>query len=113
MLITLLKSKIHRARVTGADLNYEGSISIDSQLMKAADIYEFEKVDVYNISNGSRFSTYVITGGKGEITLNGAAARLVQTGDLIIIAAYGLYEKDEAKTHQPRILLLVQNNQII
>jgi len=112
MLINLLKSKIHRATVTDADLNYEGSVSIDPKLMEAANIYEFEKVDVYNISTGSRLSTYVITGSKGEITLNGAAARLVQKGDLIIIAAYGLYKKEEVKAHKPKIILVDQNNDI-
>ena len=112
MLINFLKSKIHRATVTDADLNYEGSISIDPELIQATDLYEFEKVAVYNINTGFRFSTYVITGSKGEITLNGAAARLAQKGDLLIIAAYGLYERDEAKFHKPKIILVDQNNNI-
>ena len=112
MLTTLLKSKIHRATVTDADLNYEGSISIDPELIVAADLNEFEKVDIYNISNGSRLSTYVITGKKGEVTLNGAAARLVQKGDLIIIAAYVLCDQDEVKTHKPKIVHVDQHNRV-
>jgi aspartate 1-decarboxylase len=93
----MLKSKIHRATITDADLNYEGSISIDSCLMEAADILPFERIMVYNISNGSRFDTYVIEGerGSGSICLNGAAARKGSPGDLIIIASYSLYSKDE------------------
>lgn len=108
----LLKSKIHRATVTGADLNYEGSISIDTELMKAADLVEFEKVDVYNISNGERFSTYVINGKKGEIGLNGAAARLVQKGDLIIIASYSHYTDEEVKAHKPKLVFVDDENSI-
>ena len=97
MLRSMLKSKIHRATITDADLNYEGSISIDSCLMEAADILPFERIMVYNISNGSRFDTYVIEGerGSGSICLNGAAARKGSPGDLIIIASYSLYSKDE------------------
>ncbi|RKX60281.1 MAG: aspartate 1-decarboxylase [Thermodesulfobacteriota bacterium] len=97
MLRSMLKSKIHRATITEADLNYEGSITIDSGLMEAADLLPFERIMVYNISNGSRFDTYVIEGerGSGSICLNGAAARKGSPGDLIIIASYGLYSKDE------------------
>lgn len=109
---TLLKSKIHRATVTGADLHYEGSISIDTELMKAADIYEFEKVEIYNINNGERFSTYVINGGKGEIGLNGAAARLVQKGDLVIIASYANYNEEEVKDHKTKLVFVDGNNSI-
>lgn len=97
MLRSMLKSKIHKATITEADLNYEGSITIDSGLMEAADLLPFEQIMVYNISNGSRFDTYVIEGerGSGSICLNGAAARKGSPGDLIIIASYGLYSEDE------------------
>ncbi len=93
----MLKSKIHRATITDADLNYEGSLTIDPLLMEAADLLPFEQIMVYNISNGSRFDTYVIEGqrGSGSICLNGAAARKGSPGDLIIIASYGLYSKDQ------------------
>ncbi len=107
---TLLKSKIHRATVTGADLNYEGSISIDKNLCIEADIKEFEKVDIYNINNGERFSTYVILGSEGEISLNGAAARLVQIGDVIIIASYAQYEKHEVEKHLPKLVFVNDRN---
>ena len=106
----LLKSKIHRATVTGADLNYEGSISIDPVLMRAADFVEFEKVDIYNIDNGERFSTYVIEGDEGEISLNGAAARLVQKGDLIIIASYANYTEEEVKNHKTKLVFVDHDN---
>ncbi|MGK9476535.1 aspartate 1-decarboxylase [Melioribacter sp. OK-6-Me] len=109
---TLLKSKLHRAIVTSADLNYEGSISIDRELCELADIKEFEKVDIYNINNGERFSTYVIYGGKGEIGLNGAAARLVHPGDLIIIASYALFDETEIINFKPKILLLDDQNRV-
>ncbi len=112
MLRALLKSKIHRATVTGADLNYEGSIGIDPKLCETADLNEFEKVDVYNISNGERFSTYVIFGSEGEISLNGAAARLVQKNDLIIIASYAKYNEEEVKKHKPIILIMDEQNKI-
>ncbi|MCX7647967.1 MAG: aspartate 1-decarboxylase, partial [Elusimicrobiales bacterium] len=88
MLIEMLKSKIHRAKVTARDINYEGSITIDKKLCDKAKINEFEKVDVYNINNGERFTTYVIYGKDGEIQINGAAARLCEKDDLIIIASY-------------------------
>lgn len=107
---TLLKSKIHRATVTGADMHYEGSISIDKNLCLEADMKEFEKVDIYNINNGERFSTYVIFGGEGEISLNGAAARLVQVGDIIIIASYALYEDNGIKNHSPKVILVDATN---
>lgn len=109
---TLLKSKLHRAIVTSANLNYEGSISIDKELCQLADIKEFEKVDIYNIYNGERFSTYVIYGSKGEIGLNGAAARLVHPGDLIIIASYALFDEAEIKNFKPKILLLDDQNRV-
>lgn len=110
MFRTLLKSKIHRATVTDADLNYEGSISIDTELMKAADICQFEKVDIYNINNGARFQTYVINGKKGEIGLNGAAARMVHKGDLVIIASYSQYNEEEVKAHQPKLVFVDETN---
>ncbi len=112
MFITLLKAKIHAATVTDANLEYEGSIEIDNTLLTASGIRPFEKVDVYNITNGKRFSTYVIKGkeNSGVIGLNGAAARLAYPGDSIIIIAYGLYEADEAEKHQPTIILVDENN---
>lgn len=110
---TMLKSKIHRATVTGADLNYEGSISIDKKLCEAADIKEFERIDVYNINNGNRFSTYVIYGTNGEIGLNGAAARMVHPGDLIIIACYSLFSEEEISNHLPRILFVDSSNRLL
>lgn len=112
MLRTLLKSKIHRATVTGADLNYEGSIGIDSKLMAAADIAEFEKVEIYNINSGARFATYVIKGSDGEISLNGAAARLVQKDDLVIIASYVQIEIDRDAAYKPHLVFVDGNNKI-
>jgi len=106
MFRTMLKSKIHRATVTGADLNYEGSIAIDKTLCSAADLKQFEKVDVYNINNGNRFSTYVIHGEEGEVSLNGAAARMVQKGDLVIIASYSEYSEEELKNFLPKIVFV-------
>ena len=110
---TLLKSKIHRATVTDADLQYEGSIAIDKSLCEIANIIEFEKVDIYNITNGERFSTYVIFGKKGEITLNGAAARKAQNGDLIIIASYANYSEKESIKHKPTLLFVDEENNIL
>lgn len=98
---TLLKSKIHRATVTGADLSYEGSISIDSRLCEAADLLPYERVEIYDCNNGNRLATYVIPGREGEIRLNGAAARLVQAGDIVIIASYAELDENEARRHQP------------
>ncbi len=113
MLLHLLKSKIHRATVTSADLNYQGSISIDPELCKRANICAWEAVDIYNVTNGERFSTYVILGKPGEITLNGAAARKVQVGDKVIIATFGMYDQNEAKTHKPTVVLVDDKNQPI
>lgn len=110
---TLLKSKIHRATVTDADLNYEGSISIDKSLCKSADLIEFEKVDIYNITNGERFTTYVIYGNKGDICLNGAAARKVQKGDKVIIASFADYSEKEYRKHKPTIILVNSKNKIV
>ncbi|MEZ6124295.1 MAG: aspartate 1-decarboxylase [Planctomycetaceae bacterium] len=111
---TLLKSKIHRAKVTEADLNYEGSITIDSALMEAADIVDFEQVDVYNITNGNRLTTYAIPGdkGSGTICLNGAAARLVGVGDLVIICSYADFTEDERAQHTPRIVQVTDRNKL-
>lgn len=107
MLIEVLKSKIHRAKVTGADLNYSGSITISEAWMKEADLSEYEKVQVLNINNGERFETYVIKGEKEgkEIILNGAAARKVQMGDLVIIMAYTWIDRNEYEQHKPAIII--------
>jgi len=113
MMLTMLKSKIHRATVTGSDLNYEGSIAIDYKLMKSAMLKEYERVDIYNINNGERFSTYVIKGKSGEISLNGAAARLVQKGDLLIIASYIQIEESKLNSFKPKIILVDKKNKEI
>lgn len=112
---TLLKSKIHRATVTDANLDYEGSITIDSLLIEAADLVEFEQVQVYDITNGNRLTTYVIPGppGSGEICLNGAAAHLVHPGDLVIIASYSVYDELELTGHRPRIIHVDARNQAV
>lgn len=106
MRIQVVKSKIHRVKVTGADLNYIGSITIDEALMEASNIFEGEKVSIVNINNGERFETYAITGPRnsGEITLNGPAARKVHKDDIIIIIAYGSIEISEAKNFKPAIV---------
>lgn len=115
MLVTLMKGKIHRACVTGADLDYEGSISINGDLIRAAGFFINERVDIYNVSTGARFSTYVIpamdeNAPQGEICLNGAAARLVQKGDQVIIVAYAQMTPEEAATFKPRVVLVDENN---
>ena len=109
-----LKAKIHRARVTAACLDYEGSLSIDRNLMDQADIAEHEQVGVYNLSNGERFDTYAIAGpeGSGEICLNGAAARLVHRGDKVIIASFEEVEDDEIDAYHPKLVLLNEDNSI-
>jgi aspartate 1-decarboxylase len=106
MQIQVVKSKIHRVSVTGADLNYIGSITIDEALMEAANLLEGEKVSIVNINNGERLETYVIKGNRnsGEITLNGPAARKVQKGDIIIVISYGILDFEEAKTFKPAII---------
>jgi aspartate 1-decarboxylase len=106
MQIQVVKSKIHRVTVTGADLNYIGSITIDETLMEASNIIEGEKVSIVNINNGERLETYVIKGNRnsGEITLNGPAARKVQKGDIIIIISYGILDFEEAKTFKPSLV---------
>ena len=111
MRLTLLKSKLHRATVTAADLNYEGSVAIAPELRRAAGLLLHERVEIYNVNNGERFATYVIGGRKrGEIMVNGAAARLVQPGDEVIIAAYADFDPEEAKRHQPVVVLLDKRN---
>jgi len=114
MLRQMFKSKIHRATVTEADLHYIGSITIDEELLEAADILENEKVLVLNINTGARFETYAFKGkrGSGEICANGACARLVLPGDLVIIMAFGLYNQEELKHHNPRIIHVDANNKI-
>jgi len=112
---TMLKSKIHRARVTEVNVDYEGSITIDKHLMEAADLLPYERVDVLNINNGARFNTYVIEGDRdsGEICLNGAAARLVAKGDTVIILSYHEIPEDEAATATPRLVYVNSANQIL
>ena len=112
MFIEVLKSKIHRVKVTGADLNYIGSITVDQDLMDAANIIEGEKVTIVNINNGERLETYVITGqrGSGEVTLNGPAARRVQKGDIIIIISYATMEFEEAKEYKAKVIFPDENS---
>ncbi len=111
---TMLKSKIHRATVTQADLHYVGSVTVDEDLMEAADLLPGEQVAVVDITNGARLETYVITGprGSGIIGINGAAARLVHPGDLVILIAYGIMETAEARTFQPRVVFVDADNRI-
>ncbi|MCA5003881.1 aspartate 1-decarboxylase [Sphingobacterium bovistauri] len=115
MMIEVMKSKIHRVRVTQAELNYVGSITIDEDLMEEADIIANEKVQIVNNNNGARLETYVIPGkrGSGTICLNGAAARLVQVGDIVIIISYAHMEREEAKSHRPRLVFPDDNNKLI
>lgn len=115
MFRVMHKSKIHRATVTDANLNYVGSITIDEELMLAADIFENEKVQVVNNNNGARFETYVIKGekGSGTICLNGAAARLAHKGDIVIIISYGYFENEEAKKVKPQAVIVDSNNRIL
>ena len=110
----MLRAKIHRASVTQCDLHYEGSCGIDENLLDAADIVEHEQIELYNVNNGERFSTYVIKGkrGSGEISLNGAAARRVQLGDLMIICTYAPMNEDEASTYKPKVVFVDGKNQI-
>jgi aspartate 1-decarboxylase len=111
---TMCKSKIHRATVTDADLNYEGSITVDGALLDAADILEYEQVHVVNVSNGARFETYAMRGaeGSGDVVINGAAARLVQPGDLVIIFSYGTFEEEELDGFQPTFIFVDPSNRI-
>ncbi|MFS4458661.1 aspartate 1-decarboxylase [Bdellovibrio sp. HCB2-146] len=112
MNVSMLRTKLHRATVTGADLNYEGSVSICPDLIKASGLLINEKVDIYNCNNGARFSTYVIKGKKGEICLNGAAARHVQKGDLVIIVSYCGLSFEEAQKHEPTVIFVDEKNRI-
>ncbi len=112
MNVSMLRTKLHRATVTGADLNYEGSISICPDLIKASGLLINERVDIYNCNNGARFSTYVIKGKKGEICLNGAAARHVQKSDLVIICSYCGMSFEEGKTHKPTVVFVDEKNRV-
>ncbi|MDE6312910.1 MAG: aspartate 1-decarboxylase [Lachnospiraceae bacterium] len=115
MTITMLKGKIHRAVVKQAELNYVGSITVDPELMKAANIYEYEKVQIVDVENGNRFETYTIAGepGSGMICLNGAAARQVQVGDHVILMSYCEMTPQEAETHKPYVVFVDEENKII
>ncbi len=114
MLLTLCKSKLHRATVTQAELDYEGSISLDARLMEAADILPFELVQVLDVANGARFETYAIeaAANSGTVCVNGAAARLVQVGDPVIVISYAQMTPAEAREHRPRIVVLDEQNRI-
>lgn len=115
MNLTLMKAKIHRATITEADLHYEGSISVDEDLLDAAGILPYEKVDVLDINNGERFTTYAIatTRGSGEIKVNGAAARKVYKGDLVIIIAYCGLDAEEAKGFKPKVVVVDEKNHLL
>ena len=114
MLVEFLKSKIHRATVTDANLNYVGSITIDETLLKAANMQEWQKVEILDVNNGERFQTYIIKGepDSGKICLNGAAARKVQPGDKVIIVTYGYFTPEEVNSHKPKIVIVDDNNKI-
>ena len=111
----MLKGKIHRATITEANLHYQGSITIDADLMEASDLIEFEQVDVWNITNGNRFSTYTITGerGSGTVCINGAAAHKAKEGEMVIIASFGWMSEEEASRHQPKVVLVDEANRIV
>ena len=115
MLRTMLKSKIHRATVTASDLHYVGSITVDPELLEAADILEHEQVAVVDVNNGARFETYTIPGerGSGEIKVNGAAARLVHHGDTIIVISYAQYTREEMEHYEPRVVHVDSQNRIV
>jgi aspartate 1-decarboxylase len=110
-----MKSKIHRATITSADLHYEGSLTVDEDLLDAADLVTYEEIQVVNVNNGSRFSTYVIPGprGSGVIQLNGAAARLGMPGDLVILISYAVFDAKEAERHNPRVVFVDAKNRIV
>jgi aspartate 1-decarboxylase len=114
MLLTMLKSKLHRATVTGADLDYEGSIAIDRDLLDLSGILPHERVDVFNINTGGRFTTYAIEAPRGsrDVTVNGAAARLVQPGDKVIIVAYCQIPAEEARNYHPTVVVLGEGNEV-
>jgi aspartate 1-decarboxylase len=111
----LMKSKVHRATVTSADLHYEGSLTLDQDLMDAADLVTHEEIQVVNVNNGARFTTYVIPGprGSGVVQLNGAAARLGLPGDLVILIAYGVFDEAEVERHSPRVVFVDEQNRIV
>ena len=112
---TMLKSKIHRGRITGSDLNYVGSITVDADLLDAADILEHELVHVLDVDNGARFETYTIAGerGSGDIQVNGAAARLVHTGDVVIVVSYAQYNERELESYEPKVVHVNAENEIV
>ncbi len=112
---TMLKSKVHRATITDSDLNYVGSITMDPDLLEAADILEHELVHVLDVNNGARFETYTIAGrrGSGEVKVNGAAARLVHSGDIVIVVSYASYDEAELETYEPRVVHVDATNQIV
>jgi aspartate 1-decarboxylase len=112
---TMLKSKIHRCRITDSDLHYVGSITVDADLLEAADIREHELVHVLDVDNGARFETYTIAGqrGSGEVKVNGAAARLVHTGDTVIVVSYASYDERELETYEPKVVHVKSDNSII
>lgn len=115
MQLTLLKAKLHQAAVTHAELHYEGSCAIDGKLLDAAGMLEHEKIEIYNISNGKRFATYIIRAeeGSGIISANGAAAHMVEPGDRVIICAYGQMPAQEAQSHKPALVYLNEKNEIV
>jgi aspartate 1-decarboxylase len=115
MQIEMFTGKLHQAAVTQCDLTYQGSITIDADLLAASGILPYQRVDIYNINNGARFSTYTLPGRSGSkvIGINGAAARLCAIGDRVIIVAFGLFHRDEIKDHQPKVVLLNDKNEII
>lgn len=110
----LMKSKVHRATITSADLHYEGSLTLDEDLMDAADLLEHEEIQVVNVNNGARFTTYVIPGprGSGVVQLNGAAARLGMAGDLVILISYGVFDDAEARAYRPKVVFVDARNRI-
>lgn len=114
MLRNMLKAKLHMAAVTQAELWYDGSCAIDEDLLDAAGLREFEAIDVYDVNNGERFSTYIIKGerGSGMVAMNGAAARKVQVGDRVIIATYGQYGEEDLETYEPKLVYLDENNRV-
>jgi aspartate 1-decarboxylase len=114
MLRTFLQAKLHRVRVTQADLDYEGSCGIDAELLEASGLREYQYIELYNITNGERFTTYIIKApkGSGEISLNGAAARKAAIGDLLIICAYSSYTDEELENHRPIVVLVDEHNRV-
>jgi aspartate 1-decarboxylase len=115
MQVTLLKAKLHRARVSHAELDYEGSCAIDSQLLEAADMLDYEQIQIYNVTNGERFTTYAMRAeaGSGIISINGAAAHRAKPGDIIIICAYCQLNAAEAINHKPRLIYLNEHNKVV